>query len=75
MERGIFLKLLTLELLLRLHEAEERFVAALDLTLGAVSRLYPQLHGIDPDGSTWIGFEWDADVEASMERFRSGGNG
>jgi hypothetical protein len=57
MERGIFLKLLTLELLLRLHEAEERLATALESTLGTVRRLYPELLGVDPNGSTWIGFE------------------
>jgi hypothetical protein len=75
MERGIFLELLTLELLLRLHEAEERLVTALESTLGTVRRLHPELQCVDPNGSTWIGFERDADLEASMERFRRGEEG
>jgi hypothetical protein len=72
MERGIFLELLTLELLLRLHEADERLATALESTLGTVRRSYPELLCVDPNGSTWIGFEWDADLEASMERSRRG---
>jgi hypothetical protein len=75
MEQSIFLKLLTLELLVRLHEDEERLATALESTLGTVRRSYPELLCVDPNGSTWIGFEWDADLEASMERFRRGEEG
>jgi hypothetical protein len=74
MER-VFLELLPLELLLRLREAEERLAPALESTLGTVRRSYPELLCVDPNGSTWIGFEWDADLEASMERFRRGEEG
>jgi hypothetical protein len=63
-----FLTLLSLSALVAYCESLDRLETNLQSTIGTLKDLYPDVMGIDPNGSRWIGYQIPEGSEEEVER-------
>lgn len=67
-----FLTLLSLSVLIDYCESLEKLETTLHETIGTIRDLYPDVMGLDPNGSRWIGYQlpegWGEELERLFQR-------